>query len=324
MSMDQALASLGRRVSVRRVVSASDGRTVFTDAVGVLESTTNDEIVLTLRSGKTVTFRRDTVVAARLVPVRGLLLTGRDLEQIAAAGWRGLRTAQLGDWLLREAGGFTGRANSALLIGDPGMAMPAAVTHVSAWYQARHLPPKFQVPLPDSGPADQWLADNGWAAVDHVRVLVADIAHLLRAGQPDTGPGRTLAVDPGPDNAWLQAYHYRGGELPAHARSVIENGDHLGFASVRSTAGEVHAIARGSVDRKWLGVTAVEVAPAQRRQGLAQAVLVALATWADTLGAHSCYLQVSVDNAAALELYQRAGFVDHHRYHYRTLQPQRP
>ena len=321
MSMEEALASLGRRITVRRLVGAGGDHPVFTDAVGVLESTQDNKIVLRLRSGKTVTFGRDSVVAARVVPVRGLQLTGRELEGIAAAGWRGLSTTRLGDWLLREAGGFTGRANSALLLGDPGMALPAAVAHVSAWYQARDLPPKFQVPLPDSGQADQWLAHNGWAAVDEVRVLVADIEHLLRAGPPTVGPGRLLTVDPRPDDTWLQAYHYRGGHLPDHARQVIENGDRLGFASVRSAAGDVLAIARGSVDRRWLGVTAVEVAPSHRRQGLAQAVLVALARWADALGAHSCYLQVSVDNTAALELYRSAGFVDHHRYHYRVLPP---
>jgi hypothetical protein len=48
------------------------------------------------------------------------------LERAAASGWRGTEEASLGGWLLRAAGGFTGRANSALAIGDPGMPLAAA------------------------------------------------------------------------------------------------------------------------------------------------------------------------------------------------------
>ena len=37
-----------------------------------------------------------------------------DLERVAAAHWRGTEEQWLGQWLLRAADGFTGRANSAL------------------------------------------------------------------------------------------------------------------------------------------------------------------------------------------------------------------
>ena len=40
---------------------------------------------------------------------------------MAAAHWRGTEEEWLGEWLLRAADGFTGRANSALPLGDPGL-----------------------------------------------------------------------------------------------------------------------------------------------------------------------------------------------------------
>ena len=43
-----------------------------------------------------------------------------ELERVAAAHWRGTEQEWLGEWLLRAADGFTGRANSALPLGDPG------------------------------------------------------------------------------------------------------------------------------------------------------------------------------------------------------------
>ncbi len=64
-----------------------------------------------------------------------------DLERMAAAHWRGTEEEWLGDWLLRAAEGFTGRANSALPLGDPGLPLDEALAAVTQWYRARGLPP---------------------------------------------------------------------------------------------------------------------------------------------------------------------------------------
>ena len=66
-----------------------------------------------------------------------------------------------------------------------------------------------------------------------------------------------------------------------------------------------------------LVVTAVTVDDAYRRQGLATAVMAGLGAWARERGRHSCVLQTAGDNAPALALYERLGFTEHHRYHYR-------
>jgi N-acetylglutamate synthase len=313
VSIDEALAHIGRRVSVRRVVGTRDGRPLFSDVVGVLQSA-GDDVVVRRADRSSVAFPRAAVVAAKLVPPAGLLVPDRELEEIAALGWRGIETDHIGDWLLRAAGGFTGRANSALAVGQPGLPLDEAVARVVRWYAGWSLPARFQVPMPHAASVDTWLADHGWLLLDQVRVLVADLEPLAWPPVVD----RRVRIDDRPDADWMGCYHYRGGKLPDHARTVIERGETLAFASVRSTAGEVLAIARGSVDRGWLGVTAVEVAENARRQGLGGVVMRALAGWAVAHGARSCYLQVAVENGPALSLYLRAGFVDHHRYQYRV------
>ena len=67
----------------------------------------------------------------------------------------------------------------------------------------------------------------------------------------------------------------------------------------------------------WLCVTAVTVDDGHRRRGLATAVMAALGAWARERGGHSCVLQVASSNGGALALYERLGFTEHHRYHYR-------
>ena len=67
----------------------------------------------------------------------------------------------------------------------------------------------------------------------------------------------------------------------------------------------------------WGGLTAIEVDPAWRRSGLGTVVTAALAAEAARRGAGQIFLQVEERNGGARALYQRCGFRDRHRYHYR-------
>jgi GNAT superfamily N-acetyltransferase len=122
-----------------------------------------------------------------------------------------------------------------------------------------------------------------------------------------------------PDDAWLAGYRHRGAALPPVAVDVLTSAEDAVFASVRlaPAPAPLAAVARGVLTDGWLGVTAVTVAEEHRRQGLATAVMAALQGWAAGRGAHSVYLQVVGSNTAARALYRRAGFIEHHRYHYR-------
>lgn len=249
------------------------------------------------------------------------------VERIAALGWRGLEEQRLGAWLLRAAGGFTGRSNSALLQGTPSRGSDGCLDELDGivrWYADRGLPPMAQVPLTGADGIDNLLAAAGWRAHDLVRFLTGDIAALRR---PDRSEASTR-LDAEPDAAWLSTYHYRGAVLPAHARQVIQRAGpetQLCFGSLRESGSDpgVLAVARGALARGWLGVTAVTVAAGHRRRGHATRLMDELAAWATQRGAHSIYLQVAADNRPALHLYEKLGFHHHHDYRYRVA-PDRP
>jgi GNAT superfamily N-acetyltransferase len=135
---------------------------------------------------------------------------------------------------------------------------------------------------------------------------------------PGADAGVPVELSPTPDDGWLGAYRYRGSAVPGTARAVLTRADRVVFAAVRPGPGAPPvAVARGVVTDDWLGVAAVTVAEEQRRRGLATAVMAALTRWGAGDGARWVYLQVSASNAPARGLYRRAGYVEHHRYHYR-------
>ncbi|SDT54378.1 GNAT family N-acetyltransferase [Jiangella sp. DSM 45060] len=312
---------VGRRVVVRYRLHGDEFGA--TDVLGVLVSRTDDELrVRPSRGGDVVAVPAADVVVVKEIPE--LTVTRRDVRDLEAAallGWRALETEWQGGWLLRASGGFTGRGNSCLPLGDPGRPLADAVARVEDWYRARGLVPAFQVPESLGRALGPVLDARGWPALeDRTFVMVAPVPVVRgseRAGLPP------VRVDDRPDDAWLAGYHYRGGELPAHAVSVLVNADSVGFASVDDDGARL-AIARGAVSdapsgRRWLGVTAVEVAPEARRRGLGGHIVAGLAEWAGRLGATDVYLQVAEPNAPARATYRKAGFAEHHAYHYRRL-----
>jgi len=257
-----------------------------------------------------------------------------DLERAAARHWQAPETEPLGEWLLRAAAGFTGRANSALGVGDPGVPLPAAVALVEDWYRRRALPPMIAVPGPlqtDAAPAllDHFLAERSWVLrPGPALVMTAGIADIPLA-PPDTLPPGTLPPDttvhlaPEPDAAWLALYRYRGQGLPPIARTLLMSAPWQAFASIRQ-AGRTVAVGRISVapqsppDEPLGVITAVEVHATCRRLGLGATITAVLATAAADRGARHVLLQVETGNTPARALYARLGYRDSHRYHYRV------
>jgi GNAT superfamily N-acetyltransferase len=166
---------------------------------------------------------------------------------------------------------------------------------------------------------DRELAARGYRLESPTLVLTAAAREVAVATTPVGGASPSLVrVDAQPDDEWLATYHYRGQRLPAVARTLLLSAPRQVFASVRGERGRALAVARGASSRGWTGVTAMEVDPAHRRQGLARALLSRLSAWAVELGDESLYLQVAEGNAGARALYESVGFAPHHGYHYRV------
>ena len=263
------------------------------------------------------------------------------LERAAAVHWQAAETATLGGWLLRADSGFTGRANSALPLGDPGMPLARAFDEVEAWYRGRGLPPMIAIPGPVGavgGPMDALLAARGWQLRSGPAVVMTadagDVAGApapAGAGAARAGPAGAGAAGAGgpavtfaarPDQDWLARYHYRGAELPAAALRLLLSAPWQAFAKVTAD-GRTVAVGRLSVAAGWAGITAVNVAPDHRRRGLGTAITRALAAEAIRQRVSRVFLQVDEGNDAAQALYERCGFAARHRYHYRVA-PQAP
>lgn len=316
-------ADVGKRVSVRHRTDSGGTGAKFTDALGVLTSWDSGVLSITRKSGETVHIVESSLVAGKVVPAaparrRGPAASFEELAAHTARAWQPVESEALGDWRLRAAGGFTRRANSALPLGDPGLPLDEALGRVRGWYGERGLPAYVQTATGAEGTQETLCAElerHGWRREVSAEVRIAALAPV---GDRDTEVS-AVRLSREPDAAWLARYQRFSTPGP-HVLRVLGSGPSVWFATVPGDTDAPAAIGRCVVDGRWAGFMAVEVAPEQRRRGLATTVMTALARRALDEGASAAWLQVEEDNEGARGLYDGMGFAPHHRYHhYRSV-----
>ncbi|HEY0575010.1 MAG TPA: GNAT family N-acetyltransferase [Pseudonocardia sp.] len=210
---DRLSALVGRRVALRHRLPPVEGTALLTDAVGELADDGPSAVLVHTRRG-VVRVARDAVVAVREIPPpmprRPSWAAVARLERICADAWPPVVQRPLGQWRLRAAGGFTGRANSALVVGDPGMPVPDALASVCAFAAEHGVPPRVQVamdsPWQRAITAHGWIRDDAHPAGADVVVLVAELPELAAPsdpGPPEDGPPEAGLPEAGLGNARL-------------------------------------------------------------------------------------------------------------------------
>ncbi len=296
-----SLPPIGSRVSIRYRLPA--GTTPpLTDVIGEVQALEPVIAVRTKSDGVVQVAPADVVAVRELsaVPVRASEI--RALEHAAALAWPGTEQSWHNGWLLRAAGGYTSRANSAVPLDFS--ATLAAVADIIDWYAHRDLAPWLALP--------ERLLSVRAEGIKRTRVMVTDVA----AAEIDSA----VTFLANPDAAWLACYER---DVPAEVLASVIDGEVV-FASVASAAVGRGAVTQAPDGTRWLGISAVRVGTELRRRGHARRLCQALLGWGAQHGATRAYVQVLDDNTGAIRLYHSLGFRLHHHHRYvdaRSLTP---
>lgn len=284
----------------------------MTDVIGILEGV--DPVAVRSPDGRVVQVSADQVIALKALAARPIRVGDiRNLEDAAAAAWPGVEQAWIDGWLLRAGHGVSDRANSALPLGGAGAVASAAATTVERirrWFTDRGLPAVLLLPDRLGG------APDGWGRSKETVVMAADLENVTLP----LGPAVT-SFAARPDEQWHSMYDAEGDR--AHVDAVLTAvAGTVTFGTIGNRDATL-AVGRAACTqapdgRRWVGLTGIRVAPDHRRHGIGSLICGDLLAWGREHGATHGYLQCSADNSAALALYRRLGFVEHHRYRYAT------
>ena len=229
---------VGQRVVLRRLLTGERGPSggpAFTDLLGV-RLAWGDDAVLRLADGTEASVPVDQIVSGKPVPPRPSVRhrVSPEAQRLALAMWPQLDTAPLGAWTLRWSElSTTRRANSVLAM----TRRPGSTTRSGGGGALRGLGRRpIAAVLPDSAEEEAFRA-RGWGLESGESDSLFQMASVAMAR-------RVLR------------------ERPAYAVRLEEDGDQL-VATVGADAGGLASLAGD-----WVGLRALEVAPARRRRGL--------------------------------------------------------
>ena len=233
--------------------------------------------------------------------------------------------SELPGWLLPFDAADIGRARSAIPLFHHGLDI-ALLPAIERQYRDHGLPPCFRIA--DTPGLRHWqerLQALGYRKTDPVHVQIASIADMqAAAGLPTAAPRlgsaserpKVMLLD-APAEPWASVYTAPGFDAEDGAlrvqllsRSRFARYAYVQKADVSLAAGTV------CISRNWLSVHGMRTLPHARGQGLGASLLCAFVDLARQRAVTRAFLQVEADNAPALALYRRFGFVSAWTYHY--------
>ena len=243
-----------------------------------------------------------------------------ELDLLMAAAWPPALIEQRDGWLFRFTSGVTRRANSVLVVGQPGD-LPATVTAAELFYRHHEAEPIFL--LSDaSAPASvaPFLESRGFGASASTWMLWTTTAEVLSAL-----PGAdqwTVEVSPEPTDAWFDTYwtvestrRTRASDASIVREELLKPDGPAVFVSL-GAGDEVFSVGQIVTGDGWACVQCLATLPSARRRGAGAQLLRHLAAEAEVGGALRIFAAVMADNEASLGLFQRASFRRSHRYAY--------
>ncbi|NUO89616.1 MAG: GNAT family N-acetyltransferase [Dermatophilaceae bacterium] len=321
--------TIGSRVVVRYRLEEGQGAAA-TDFVGELVARNTDFLILDTRTERVKLIRADVLAAKDVPPPASRAgrpherVSADDLEKLMAKGWQAVDRSGLGDWVLRASGGFTGRANSALVVGDPSLPLDRAIDFTEKWYADRDRPAIFQV-HGETGfePAEQptvaallergYVVGGGHESWQRVLVMTGPSAGV----PPLTGQSPPVTADAQLQLDWLTAYAEQRPVVPGATEAVLTGSEGQLFLSVRDPAtNAIIGLARLAIHPGWAGIFGLWVHPGHRRTGVATTIVSAAAMVARENNMPAMYIQVSGDNEAGVAFWDDLGFTVHHEYTY--------
>ncbi len=242
----------------------------------------------------------------------------RLMEEIALNAWPALQTMLMDGWVVRFANGYTKRANCVNPLYVSAEPLKRKIEACERLYFARGLKSVFKI-TPASLPAelDAVLAGDGYGREARTGVQILNLDQWAI----DRDKGVELYSDFAAD--WHGAYCMMNGIAPEHHETVgrlLELQFQDKRLAVLRREGKVAACGLGVKQDRFLGIFDIVVNPKMRRQGFGKAVVEGLLTWGKQEGARTAYLQVTVENEPARQLYEKMGFYEEYQYWYRVKQ----
>ena len=238
------------------------------------------------------------------------------LESRLLNAWPSFDYQTYDGWILRLANGYSKRANSATPFLTGATLDDELIDYMIARFVEANVRPTFRLNGVEASHVDERLKLRGFKEIEATHVLTASISSEDCERDPE------VVLEPQVSKRWVReaAGSYGGDKADDETlmKIVSRIRQKAAFATLSLDDRPV-AWGLGVVERGYVGLYDIVVAPDLRGIGLGRRVVSSLMAWGCGEGAHTAYLQVREENEIARSLYGALGFGTAYRYTHRIM-----
>ena len=238
-------------------------------------------------------------------------------EQRIINAWPAPATLLIGDWIVRFANGYSGRANSASPMAQGAELDETTLALIEELYRADGLQPCIRL-TPLTGEATrQAVIARGYRVKDASFGMIASLEDF------EIAPDAELQIEARPSVEWIAGVAARQSGVKTHVGNLAAIVEKVRLPAAFATmliAGEPIAYGMAVAERGMAEIGSIMVDSGHRGRGLGRRLVCGLMGWARTMACASAYLQVDQTNAVAIGLYASLGYRRLYGYETRILE----
>jgi len=240
----------------------------------------------------------------------------RNMETRTMSAWPSFQTIIDDGWIFRFAEGYTKRANSVNPIFPSTDDLLHKIKRCENIFSGFALPCVFKLTdIASPNNLESTLVKQGYEKIDETSVQEL---HILEINIPESSIHIEYTNDL--NETWLLQYCSLNHVLYQNQeklRGILKNILAKTFYVLLFQDDKCVACGLGVQDELYIGLFDIVVAKEHRNQGVGSLLIQHILKMGKIFGAQKAYLQVMLNNPAALSLYQKLGFRERYRYWYR-------
>jgi len=237
------------------------------------------------------------------------------LEELSLNAWAPLQSMNYDGWVIRVANGYTKRANAIHPLYPSKKSLDEKIAFCEKLYRVRGLPTTFKLTSASQPHGlDAILVERSYEPDPEVSVQTFALAEVNDVISAD------VVIQSAPSEAWQAAFqrmqNLSAAQVVSLAQMLANILPERAFASIK-VGEEIIACGLGVDQSGYVGLFDIVTDAKFRKRGYGRLIVENLLAWGKGQGATTAYLQVMLDNAPALHLYEKIGFEERYRYWYR-------
>jgi ribosomal protein S18 acetylase RimI-like enzyme len=243
------------------------------------------------------------------------------IEELSINAWPALKTLLYDGWIIRLSNGYGNRANSINPIYPSKRKLEEKLAYCDELFSHHNLSTNYKLigfesfkPCEEQATLDKKLEELDYVIIHETSIQTCEIL------EPKERKREGIIVSGDFDNIWIEsaiAYSRIEEKYAPTFKAMLGNIAVQKIVVRKEVNGVTAACAYGAIENGYVGIFDVVVKEELRGKGFGREIVDTVLYEASKLGVKNTYLQVMMNNLAALHLYESMGYKEIYRYWYR-------